>query len=1257
MSGTMEREYRYDAFISYRHLPLDMEVAVKLQNLLETYRVPKNLENIRQKKINRVFRDQSELPTSGDLGGDIREALLNSRYLIVVCSEETKNSLWCMEEIRIFKQAHQGHTDRILTLLISGDPAEVFPDELRWEIKRGVEDGMDGTVAAQEDQYNEEIKVQVEPLGADVRGKNRSETLKKLRVEFLRIASPLLGCSFDELYQRHQRRKRRRVATLAGTVGGALAVVLLIVSVFAYRTWVSEKNYRGMLAEEYIGTASAYTLDGNIQHALLYYTQALSIEPTSSTAATGAALLLQDYLWPVKVGEVEGILQEAQILPSSAQAGDAATGMYLVYREEHYQVVDKDLNLVRDVDSSYGSFHSDHGKGLWTFLSENTITFYHAVTGKAYQMEIPTEYSLGCTPEEFDLSFYDPSAVMIAEDCGVVAYGGLIHTVELLEDGSVREIARADMADAVSEEEKGAYIPLHTRCWCSEDGSVLVVNAGFYSAVYDTKNLMLRAVVEERFYGLMDAEVSKDGEYFLLAYGNMYDIDLRNPGSYFSVYDMGGNQMFISPERPREVIRGAHFHPKDSSQVVVWDRENVRCWNWKTGEQFIAPVCAPGVSAVEFREDDHLLVDLGDGTVMEYALMQLPQKEADDGSDIHQGDSEQKPSEVEGDLTTPIILENGLTLNLQWGALTMVDETGEIVETVQRTPVSRMLWSPERSSVYLYDTHTPILAVVKVDMEKRSFGELVQMDHRGVSVASIWAEENLTVIENSEGGLLVYDQSDTLIRVIMPQHTGNTEIVCTDGETYIAVGINEVRSGPGQGYTERCSVELYDLVSGVLIASFEENQPIDDLRFDEHGMLSWICGDDVGTRQIQLPEADAETLDFLRKMCCCVLENGNNISYQEPVSLGTSMGNWSSMLGEWTMMETEADPCDDEEKPEGTSESVLSFVDRANALILSDDFGEEAWFDRCNQLWQEMLDGEQQFTVLEMDSFYSNCLTAAAGKMEGHLQFGFEAYITLLKQYVANIGEDETIYTDYSRNFLCTLDRTKQWDEAIINTYRVLAAEALQHIDFTGIDQMDDLEALNTLLRYQACLYGFVMADFLESGGSTYLDQLLSLGQYGGMELSCAEIIIVQSMMEGDVAGAVACANESIESMEQIGADEALMEEMVNTWLSSASAFAWRGMIEDSALDEFLSTLDVACGIEVSAVSTQAQEAGLRVGDLITGCEGKRIASVAHYSRLREESQGERISVLRNGTTIEVSLPKSNVIYGSMSVQKVSSTE
>ena len=36
-----EERYTYDAFISYRHLPLDMAVAKRLQELLERYRPPR----------------------------------------------------------------------------------------------------------------------------------------------------------------------------------------------------------------------------------------------------------------------------------------------------------------------------------------------------------------------------------------------------------------------------------------------------------------------------------------------------------------------------------------------------------------------------------------------------------------------------------------------------------------------------------------------------------------------------------------------------------------------------------------------------------------------------------------------------------------------------------------------------------------------------------------------------------------------------------------------------------------------------------------------------------------------------------------------------------------------------------------------------------------------------------------------------------------------------------------------------------------
>ena len=43
MDDRKEKEYRYDALSSYRHLPLDMAVAQKLQTLLEAYRPPRRI--------------------------------------------------------------------------------------------------------------------------------------------------------------------------------------------------------------------------------------------------------------------------------------------------------------------------------------------------------------------------------------------------------------------------------------------------------------------------------------------------------------------------------------------------------------------------------------------------------------------------------------------------------------------------------------------------------------------------------------------------------------------------------------------------------------------------------------------------------------------------------------------------------------------------------------------------------------------------------------------------------------------------------------------------------------------------------------------------------------------------------------------------------------------------------------------------------------------------------------------------------------
>ena len=90
-----------------------------------------------------------------------------------------------------------------------------------------------------------------ERLCCDVRAESTHKSLKRLKTEFLRVAAPLIGCRYDDLYQRHRRRARRRLALLTGSAFVLLTGVLSVVSVFAYRTYLSEKNFRQTLAETY----------------------------------------------------------------------------------------------------------------------------------------------------------------------------------------------------------------------------------------------------------------------------------------------------------------------------------------------------------------------------------------------------------------------------------------------------------------------------------------------------------------------------------------------------------------------------------------------------------------------------------------------------------------------------------------------------------------------------------------------------------------------------------------------------------------------------------------------------------------------------------------------------------------------------------------------------------------------------------------------------------------------------------------------
>ncbi|MCL2053834.1 MAG: toll/interleukin-1 receptor domain-containing protein [Oscillospiraceae bacterium] len=201
----------YDVFISYRHGELDGFIAERLHKMLETYRVPNAVaQKIGKKKLSRVFRDRDELPTSSNLSDSINDALVNSDFLLLICSKRTCQSQWVMREVETFGELHG--KDKIITLLIDGEPDESFPEGLR------------------ERKIGNEI-IFVEPLAADIRAhtdgtpvsktrdKSWDRSLKLLRTEEkLRLLAPILGCAYDNLRRRHRRRLIQKTAACIGAV-------------------------------------------------------------------------------------------------------------------------------------------------------------------------------------------------------------------------------------------------------------------------------------------------------------------------------------------------------------------------------------------------------------------------------------------------------------------------------------------------------------------------------------------------------------------------------------------------------------------------------------------------------------------------------------------------------------------------------------------------------------------------------------------------------------------------------------------------------------------------------------------------------------------------------------------------------------------------------------------------------------------------------------------------------------------------------
>ena len=205
----------YNAFISYKHGDPDSKIAERVQRKLEHFHIPHKIaEKTSMKKIERIFRDKEELPITSNLTDTISHALEVSDYLIVICSTNTKKSMWVKREINYFLEHHS--RDRILTVLCDGEPGDVIPEELLYEEHDVID----------EDGNRHKVKVPLEPVSCDYRLKPGLADKEELP----RLAASIIGCSYDELTRRARQYKIRRITAIFAVLL-ALAAAFIVYAV------------------------------------------------------------------------------------------------------------------------------------------------------------------------------------------------------------------------------------------------------------------------------------------------------------------------------------------------------------------------------------------------------------------------------------------------------------------------------------------------------------------------------------------------------------------------------------------------------------------------------------------------------------------------------------------------------------------------------------------------------------------------------------------------------------------------------------------------------------------------------------------------------------------------------------------------------------------------------------------------------------------------------------------------------------------
>lgn len=957
-----EKAYTYDAFISYRHLPLDGAAAEKLQKLLEQYRPPKGIQIGGGRKHLRLFRDTTELPTSGSLDTALQRALLDSEYLIVVLSEETIHSKWCMAEIETFKEAHGGSISHILPLLVSGEPADIIPAQLR-SATVAVQKA-DGSVVYEKDRV-------VEPLCADIRAESQDAALKKLKTEFLRLAAPLLGCGYDDLYRRHARRQRQ-LLIYAAAFFSLLAVSFGALALRIHRT---EQKYEDNLVKTYMQQGASAAVRGDKQEALTYYGSALSVDNDSTAASSGSLLLLTKSRWPYLTNARDGSLPNQD-----------DTGVYVCrFSDKEIELLDRD-----------GGFKA--------------------------RLPRPSKMNPAVDPE-FVGYYADSSPVVKCTDSSAfVRFGDYVYVYDIA-DGEAGLRTVLDLAEFFPEQAEKQQMLGWGEIWISEDGALLAMDSGSETAIVSMEKQTLEAMLTVYYYDLNSVVFSHDGQSFALVYRNYTGVGSGNPGGYIQVFDLNGELLFETGVSSDTAYKGADFSPQDTL-LLAWEGSTLHFFEIASGENYAEPLECLSLDTAAF-EGDRIVVDDGRGRLYDCAFTQLSIN-PDGYTDLSRSQFkwDKKTSDEKwgknSSVEEAISIGDNLYITRKEDSVCLTDDRNTVLsrQHIDKQLVDRMCVAPRINTAYLWYHDKNAFFRLPYDSDRMLLGDIQELSTRGYEISDICVCGDGLAAISSNGCLLYYKDNDTTPQILKPAIAGTVRelVISEEGLAGVLIFAN---------YTY--IVELWDLHFGIRLASFEtrNERPLYGIHFNGQGNLSYFKDQDEIVKFIDSTLPDNDTITAITQLPCFSLSENQSLLLRNPSADRIALGNWSKLLtvSQYTSVDDEFTALSEEER----------LIQEAGRYLRDKDY--EGWLACYDGLWDAIADGslalsfEQQgvlFRDYMMVARNNAVLTDRAGRgIEVYMEHALaqsmtEPYATLsfdlqMGQMLVLTGAYDELMADYWR--------------------------------------------------------------------------------------------------------------------------------------------------------------------------------------------------------------------------------------------------